>query len=182
MLAYVLWHRPATGVDGAEYELAQGAFHHALEAEPWPGLRAARAYRAAAFPWLSGTAYEDWYLLEGYGELGAFAQQPMSDGHRAAHDAAAHGYGSGAGALYALLEGDPATATNGDAGFASWLTRPRGAPPPALAELAGEGPGASLWRRELVLGPAPEYCLLSPRQPAVVPQAWTSTTVLREPL
>lgn len=36
-LAYLFWHRPATGVEAAAYEAELGDFHAALAAEPPPG-------------------------------------------------------------------------------------------------------------------------------------------------
>ena len=46
---------------------------------------------------------------------------------------------------------------------------------------------ASLWRRQLVLGPAPEFCLLAGEVPAGVaptrlPAGWVATTLEREAL
>jgi hypothetical protein len=59
-----------------------------------------------------------------------------------------------------------------------------------LGELLGDGmdPGqASLWRRQLVLGPAPEYCLLAREVPPGVaatrlPAGWTARVLHREVL
>ncbi len=60
--------------------------------------------------------------------------------------------------------------------------RARGHERPALAQLLGDGIDPerdSLWRRCLVLGPAPEYCLLAAEAPAGVapgrlPSGWTA--------
>jgi hypothetical protein len=46
---------------------------------------------------------------------------------------------------------------------------------------------ASLWRRQLVFGPAPEFCLLAGEVPAGVaparlPDGWSATTLEREVL
>ncbi len=48
---------------------------------------------------------------------------------------------------------------------------PPGAEPPALGGLLGDGMDparAALLRRQLVLGPAPEYCVLADESPAGV--------------
>jgi hypothetical protein len=61
---------------------------------------------------------------------------------------------------------------------------------PALAQLLADGIDPErdgLWQRCLVLGPAPEYCLLAGEAPAGVapgrlPQGWTARSVKREVL
>lgn len=78
----------------------------------------------------------------------------------------------------------------GAAQLAIWIARPPGAERGALGELLGDGMDterSSLWRRSLVLGPAPEYCLLGPRPPAGVaparlPEGWRVTVSPRETL
>ena len=64
-----------------------------------------------------------------------------------------------------------------------------------LGELLGDGMDArhaSLWRRQLVFGPAPEFCLLSRDRsklglpagvaPARLPEGWTASVFAREAL
>ncbi len=79
--------------------------------------------------------------------------------------------------------------------MAVWVTRPPGAAPQALGDLLGDGMEplhASLWRRALVLGPAPEYCLLTSRPtsnrypagvaPTRLPKGWSASVYEREPI
>ncbi len=103
-------------------------------------------------------------------------------GHRTAHDAVAHRFGEGAGGLYGLIEGahPPALA---EATVAIWVSRPPGSEQRALGDLLGDGMDpehASLWRRQLVLGPAPEYCLLCPAPERPAGPAGVSATRLPE--
>jgi hypothetical protein len=194
VLAYVFWHRPRADGAAESYEAALGAFHRSLAHSPPQGLRASASFRVAELPWLSGSApegsssagYEDWYLLEDYGALGVLNEAAVGHGHRTAHDRAAHAFGAGAGGLFALQEGEGETIT--DAPLAIWVARQAGSAKPLLAELLGDGaaPGrSSLWRRQLVLGPSPELCLLSDEPPAGVaagrlPAGWSARTVARE--
>jgi len=93
--------------------------------------------------------------------------------------------------IYATRDDLPAIARAlRDASLSIWIARPPGSERRALGELLGDGmdPGhASLWRRQLVLGPAPEFCLLTPELPPGVgaerlPAGWTATVLDREVL
>ena len=99
-------------------------------------------------PWIGG-GYEDWYLVEDWHCVGVLNAAAVDDAHRADHDAVAHQAGAGAGGLFLLRTGDLRIA---DAGAAEWSAKEPRSP-------AGEH---ALWQRQMVLGPAPEFCLLTP--------------------
>jgi hypothetical protein len=197
VLAYLFWHRPQPGGATEEYEQVLRAFHGSLAHRPPVGLRATCSFRVAELPWLAapgpeGTApvggYEDWYLLEDYAALGILNEAAVGRGHRTAHDHAARRLGAGAGGLYALQEGEEQALHA--APLAVWVARGPGSAAPAMGELLGDGapPGQTgLWRRQLVLGPAPEFCLLAPGVPAGVapsrlPDGWSAQVIAREVL
>jgi hypothetical protein len=194
VLAYVFWHRPREGVGAEAYEQAQIAFHHSLAHAPPMGFRGSAVFRVTGLPWLapaapgqaSAASYEDWYLLEDYTAMGVLNEAAVGRGHRGPHDALARRFGAGAGGLYGLLEGHADLHCE----HVVWVSRPPGSRRGALAELLGDGMDpehASLWRRQFVLGPAPEYCLLAPVAPAGVaptrlPEGWRALTFAREAL
>jgi hypothetical protein len=214
VLAYVFWHRPLDETETAAYEQAQIAFHRSLAHSPPVGLRGSAAFRVAEMPWLPpaagndaqrahtgartwGAGYEDWYLVEDYAALGVLNEAAVGRGHRGAHDELARRFGSGAGGLYGLIEGDwpeigrsPGAGVPGEASVVVWVARPPGSARRELGELLGDGMDplrSSLWRRQLVFGPAPEFCLLAPEPPAGVaptrlPADWTATVLVREVL
>ena len=192
MLAYLLWHRPADGVEHETYEHASERFHRSLHHSPPAGFRGSAVLLLAECPWLpcaqdgtSAATYEDWYLLDDFTALGVLNEAAVTHGHRSAHDGIARRFGSGAGGLYGLLEGHVDLA---DAPRAVWVSRPPGEPRGELAELLADGidpAHASLWRRALVFGPAPEYCLLAPEtpdgaSPTRLPSGWRVTVSERE--
>ena len=193
MLAYVFWHRAAPGVHADDYERALVRFHHSLAENPPAGFASSLTLRAAALPWLAGegAGYEDWYLVENWTALGVLEAAAVSRGHAGAHDSAARAMGTGTGAVYRLLEGAQSLA---DMHTAVWVTRPPGVDDPQLADLLEDGfdPGRSaLFQRCLVLGPAPELCLLSAEThldaetgvaATRLPEAWRATSAAREPL
>jgi hypothetical protein len=165
MLAYVFWHAPAAADDGYERRLSH--FHGSLRARPPVGFVRSLSFRCAALPWLDGApvAYEDWYVIEDFAALGVLNEAAVGRGHRTAHDDVARHAGSGAGGVYRLVEGDCALEA---ARIAVWVSRPPGVEDPVLGALLGDGldPAcAGVWQRQLVLGPAPEWCVLAAEEP-----------------
>ena len=158
MLAYVFWHRPAEGTATAAYEARLGVFHDTLAAHSPAGFRGSAALRVSEAPWLpgSGAAYEDWYAVEDWAALGRLNDAAVRGARAEPHGAVAARAGAGAGAVYGLVSGPPVLAAR----RASWLAKPPGGDRGAFhAKLAG--PGRSVWMRQLVLGPAPEYAVRS---------------------
>jgi hypothetical protein len=187
MLAYLLWHRPADGVRRETYERACEHFHSSLRRSPPAGFCSSAVFGVGELPWLAGGGYEDWYFVEDFTALGVLNEAAVAHGHRGVHDEVARRFGAGAGGLYGLLEGRPDLS---GVALAVWVARPPGSARRALGELLGDGidpEHASLWRRALVFGPAPEYCLLSGEPPAGVsqtrlPDGWRATVCDREPI
>ena len=147
LLAYVFWHRPAESIDPAAYEARLAAFHDRLRADPPPGFRGSAAFRVDV-PWI-GAGYEDWYLADDWHSVGVLNAAAVDAVHRADHDAVAREAGAGAGGLFALKGGDLPLER---AGAAAWSSDHPPEP--------GRG-GFALWQRQMVLGPAPEFCLLT---------------------
>ena len=201
MLAYVFWHRPLDDLDAAveAYEHAEIAFHRSLAHAPPAGFQGSAAFRVAGLPWFEGPGYEDWYFVEDYTALGVLNMAAVGHGHRTAHDGIAHRFGAGAGGLYGLIEGHPPVApvpgAFGQESAAVWVARAPGIERRGLGELLGDGMDAqhaSLWRRQLVFGPAPEFCLLTGDRaklglpagvaPSRLPAGWTASVFEREAL
>jgi hypothetical protein len=194
VLAYVFWHRPRDGEDHASYERLLAEFHHSLAHSPPAGTLASVSYRVPGLPWFRAPAYEDWYLVEDYAALGVLNEAAVGRGHRSRHDQLALHSGAGAGGLYALLEGRPDAAALARATLAVWVQQGVGhgveLRHAGLPEMLADGiepDTTSLWRRQLVLGPAPEFCLLAEETPAGVaptrlPDGWSATVLARETL
>jgi hypothetical protein len=143
MLAYLFWHCPRLGVDRDAYEDAQRAFHQALQID-------SACFHLATLPFDAGDGYEDWYLVDGWEALGELNATAVDAGRRGSHDQAASLAGKGWGAVYALLRGDPVVP-----GGTEWLDKPRNE---TTEQFSASLPHDALWRRQLVLGPAPEFC------------------------
>jgi hypothetical protein len=106
--------------------------------------------------------FEDWYLVSDWAAVGDLNRQAVLGEADRAHRAVAGRAGAGAGGLYELRGGQVASAAQP---CATWLNKPANLSysdfDGALAE-ALASPGTGLWQRQLVLGPASEFCLLSP--------------------
>jgi hypothetical protein len=160
LLAYVFWHWKRSGVAAGKYEDRQRAFYAALASAPSAGFLRSFSAGISGAPWAldGGVAYEDWYLIQDFAALGELNQAAVSASRAAPHAAAAALAGGGAGGLYSLRLGAALPSPS----FAHWFGKPAGMHYEEIfAHLAPlvEKSGGALWMRQLVLGPAREFCL-----------------------
>lgn len=163
MLAYVFWHWRQAQAAANEYEGRQRRFHAALAAAPSPGFVRSFSFGVSGAPWAAsgGDAYEDWYLVEDFGALGALNEAAVSASRAAPHDAAAALAGGGSGGVYRLRSGAVLPAAK----YTYWLAKPGGMTYRELfaqLEPVVDRSGGALWMRQMVLGPARELCLQAP--------------------
>jgi hypothetical protein len=154
VLAYVFSHRPADAAHVSAYEDSLKQFHEQLAIASIDGFIASATFAV-------GAGYSDWYLLESSSAMDALNAAAVSGPRAAAHDSAARMASDGVGKLLSLAVGSPSFA----AGFEVRFGKPMGMPYAdfyARMKPWVEEPGVSLWRRMMVLGPAPEFCLLTP--------------------
>ena len=180
MTAYLFWYRPFADVAQDAYEAALIDFHRALVARGCPGFEGSATYRISAAPWLDGqSGYEDWNFVEssaGLDPLNKTAVAPeMWDVHAGISGKTEVGHG---GLYYHILgDADPRALVR-----TVWLTRPRGIRYEApLREIVAQAKGpVSVWRKQMVLGPAPEFALLGDTSLALdLPESWATQTVER---
>jgi hypothetical protein len=143
-LAYLFWHTPAEGVGADDYESALRGFHDTLSVP-------SASFRLAVLPFEAHPGYEDWYVVEDWRELGELNLAAVAAPRRTHHDAAARRSAHGWGGVYALLRGpaEPPHAVR-------WMAKPAHQSYDAFLESLDAG---AVWQRQMVLGPAPEFCL-----------------------
>jgi hypothetical protein len=170
MLAYLFWHEPRADVDTDAYVARLQAFHAVLAAAPPPSFVQSWSVRLDVAPWDAGPArlpFEDWYLVEDWAALGTLNAAAVRAPREEAHDAIAAMATNGAGGLYALQHG----ALAGPSRWAGWVVKPPGEPyatfEPRLRDAVDEAGGGAVLRRQMVLGPAPEYALLAAGEPTL---------------
>ena len=173
MLAYVFSHRPGGGVDVSEYEAALRRFHATLAAAAPAGFVSSSTFRVS-------DRYSDWYFVTDSAALDPLNEAAVSGARTPAHDAAARMAVDGVGKLYSLAAGE----ARSGAGFEIHFSKPAGTGYADLYErmqpFTGR-PDTSLWRRMMVLGPAPEFCMLSPAE-LELPREYRAEVLRREPL
>lgn len=160
MLAYVFWHWKQAEITARDYENRQRAFHAALGAAPPSDFLGSFSVSLSRAPWAAGggDAYEDWYLVQDFTALGLLNEAAVSAGRAAPHDAAAVVAAGGAGGLYRLRHG----AVVRQPQHAYWFGKPDGMQYgelfAQLAPVVDQAQGA-VWMRQMVLGPAREFCV-----------------------
>jgi hypothetical protein len=166
LLAYVFFHRAAPGVEAPAYETALRRFHSSLAAAPPPGFIGSSTYRV-------GGGYADWYLVDGSAVLDVLNEAAVNVARSASHDVVAHLSSDGAGKLLTRVGRARAgrTSTSGAArpraGYEIRFSKPAGMGYPELYERLKpwtDQAELTLWRRMMVLGPPPEFCLLAPSE------------------
>ena len=173
MLAYIFSHRPASDVDVGDYEAALQRFHATLAAARPGGFVSSSTFRV-------GDGYSDWYLVDTSAALDALNEAAVSGARTPVHDAAARMAVDGVGKLLSLAGGQ---ATDGP-GFEIRFSKPKGM---AYADLyermqpIASRPGSSLWRRMMVLGPPPEFYLVSSSE-IELPSEFRPEVLSREPI
>jgi len=179
MLGYLFWHRPYATTTVKQYEEALVRFQQRLGQQHPPGFTGSASFRVAALPWLDNRpGYEDWCLLDGSWALDPLNAFAVAGPVTSAHDAAATQMEDGHGGLYALVWGEPILP---ERSTAVWLTRPHGIHwRPVLDTLREQLPRATLWRRQMVLGPGKEFALIIPPSIAVAaPAGWSALAIER---
>jgi hypothetical protein len=151
VLAYVFSHRPGPGIEAARFEAVLREFHSALAAAPPRGFISSLTYRI-------GDGYSDWYLLVDSAAMDALNEAAVSGSRTAPHDMAASMAADGVGKLLSLAAGECDAA----AGYEIRFAKPAGmiyTDLYASLQPVTTSSGAALWRRMMVLGPPPEFCL-----------------------
>jgi len=159
VLAYLFWHWRYPHVDKASYQQHLFDFHDALRTQKPHGFQYSTVFQVEHAPWIDteGEVYEDWYMVNNFAALEALNEGAASGSCREPHNRVASQAAGGAGGLYQLRAGEPGLAT---ARVALWFAKPSGmsyevlyaALQPGVEQAAG-----SLWQRQMVLGPAPEF-------------------------
>jgi hypothetical protein len=169
-LAYVFWHWPRPEVPIDAYEAKIRSFLRSLNSAKPPGLIEGLSFRADALPWSPQglNLYEDWYVVESFAALETLNEAAVGGDSRGPHDSIAKDYMKGAGAIFRTISGSLPLRESLQA---TWIEKPTGLSYQSyydgLAKVVGSR-RTDLWRRQMVLGPSPQFCVHS-EEPLEVP-------------
>jgi hypothetical protein len=177
MLAYVFWHWRRFGVSSGDYEKRLVGFHRAMKDSPPAGFTWSACLAVSNEPWANDgkDAYEDWYCIENISALDSLNDAAISAARQAPHDAAAAVVQDGAAGIYRVKFGQPQV----DPLYAHWFGKPDGWPYEKLygtIEPLARGGSRALWKRQMALGPAREFCLHA-REQLTLPTGIVSETI-----
>jgi hypothetical protein len=173
LLAYVFAHHAADGVEVDAYEQSLRRFHAALAGASPSGFITSATFRI-------GNEFSDWYLVESSAALDLLNAAAVSGERAPVHDAAARMAADGAGKLLSLASGE---LTMGP-GFEIRFAKPLGVTYVDLYSRLQPWtslPGVSLWRRMMVLGPPPEFSIVTPSE-LELPADMQANVLRREPI
>jgi hypothetical protein len=181
LLGYLFWHRPRPGTSRGLYEGKLTAFQESLKAHPPDGLVDALSFRLNGRPWSGGRSpwYEDWYLVRDFGSLGVLNDAAVASQNKRQHDDVARDAAGGAGGVYKLLSGDLPLR---EALFETWMKKPARTPYQEFyghVSIMTAEHRTALWRRQMVLSPAPEFCLHSESRLVLPSGLYASTARLK---
>ena len=158
-------------MDSGAYEEVLRAFHAELARAKPAGFISSTTYR------FGDVDYSDWYLVRDSSALDVLNVAAVSGARSAPHDSAARMAAAGTGKLMSLAQGEADLEALHEAGFA----KPGGMSYSELYEMTQaltSKPGVALWRRMMVLGPPPEFRIVS-REPLTLSAEFAAEVRIR---
>ena len=138
-------------------------FQNALSKSALAGFRGSVVSRIDNATWLplGSESYEEWYLVDGSDILDPLNEVAVSNSRKEPHDDAAHMATDMRAGLYKLRLGEESSV---DGRCITWLSKPKGTDYEQFYDQISKvmtNSESSLWRRQMVLGPTSEFCVIT---------------------
>lgn len=164
MLSYVFWHWPQSSVAISSYETDLIQFHETLQSNRPEGFHQSVVFLVKQASWLAtdSFAYEEWYLLQDSAAMDRINHAAVHGPCEEPHNRVARNAAGGVGGLYRLRIGQEHL---DHANYATWFSKPVGVTYQDFdqhLQPITEEHEATLWARQMTLGPTTEFCLHSP--------------------
>lgn len=163
-LAYIFWHHRRHSVSDEHYREAVAAFHERLAMNPPTGFVSSFSRRQNELPWMPAKVeiYEDWYIIENYAALEHLNAHAARGDMESTHDSVAELSATGSGAIYSLMFNH---SEDVDLKSIVWFDKTQLTKTKdflATVDMKTKDNHGIAWRRQLSLGPAPEFVVWMP--------------------
>jgi hypothetical protein len=169
-------------VSSKTYENALITFHRSLYNFGVKGYIGSQTFKIEGAYWMgaSESGYEDWYLLKDSSVMDKLNQAAVSGSVKDPHNTAAHMATSLHAGLYVIKSPYPSFLSGKSA---VWFTKPREMDLNQILSNYGNSNDniGDLWMRLMVLGPTPEYCIVSENR-IELPENLHPVNVKRKPI
>jgi hypothetical protein len=166
MIGYVFWHQKIDSVTTGDYEKTLKEFHEKLAQAGIRGYLGSVSLKIEGAHWMGSkkSGYEDWYYMTDSGVIDILNHGSVSGKMMPIHNNAA---GLATGMHAGLYQLKSSSARHKESPWCIWLSKPAGMSYDDFnSMISATVPANSIdyWRRQMVLGPTPEFCIISDKR------------------
>jgi hypothetical protein len=172
MIGYVFWHQKIDSVSSNDYERTLKEFHEKLVGARIRGYLGSVSLKIEGAYWMGSkkSGYEDWYYMTDSGVIDILNHGAVSGNMMPIHNNAA---GLATGMHAGLYQLKSSSANHRESTWCIWLSKPGGMSYDDFnSMISSTVPAHSIdyWRRQMVLGPTPEFCITSDNRIDINPE------------
>jgi hypothetical protein len=163
MIGYVFWHQKIDSVTSSDYEHTLKEFHEKLSQARIRGYLGSMSFKIEGARWMGSkmSGYEDWYYLTDSGVIDILNVGAVTGNMFPIHNNAS---GLATGMHAGLYQLKSPSANNTESSWCIWFSKPSGMSYDDLNKMISSTvpvQNIDYWRRQMVLGPTPEFCIMS---------------------
>ncbi|MGC8515980.1 MAG: hypothetical protein ACP5OC_07605 [Thermoplasmata archaeon] len=185
MIGYVFWHQKIDSVASSDYEKTLKDFHEKLMHAGIRGYLGSVSLKIEGAHWIGSkkSGYEDWYYMTDSGVIDILNHGAVSGDMMPIHNNAA---GLATGMHAGLYQLKSPSAKHKESQWCIWFSKPGGKSYDDFDRMIASAVPANsidIWRRQMVLGPTPEFCIISDKRidldPETKPEYVKRTVILK---